>query len=226
MESNCYQDNGVLVAFYRDLSGFDSSSVQKAASLAYSKAKKREIMKEFCENTPNSLRLDERTQTITYLRALKNCQLAVYDVWCLSLFPGELVRMFSCLLKNGVSIVFLSQKLEVNAKSDALLVLGLLDKAREDLLSMKQKKEIGRPKGKLSRSKFDVFQDEIVLYLQEGKNVSEISRLLNVSRSSLKDYVESRSLKEIAQKQRLSSFSKKIEKEFLKTIECPDKNRS
>lgn len=58
-------------------------------------------------------------------------------------------------------------------------------------------KQLGRPKGSKSSSKFDVHQREIITLLSEGMSVSAIARELKVSRSSLKDYIESRRLKDL-----------------------------
>jgi DNA-binding CsgD family transcriptional regulator len=57
--------------------------------------------------------------------------------------------------------------------------------------------QIGRPKGSKSSSKFDIYQREIISHLSEGMSVSAIARELDVSRSSLKDYIESRGIKEL-----------------------------
>jgi DNA-binding CsgD family transcriptional regulator len=56
---------------------------------------------------------------------------------------------------------------------------------------------IGRPKGSKSSSKFDIYQTQILRLLGEGMSVSAIARELEVSRSSLKDYIESRGIKEL-----------------------------
>jgi DNA-binding CsgD family transcriptional regulator len=59
--------------------------------------------------------------------------------------------------------------------------------------------QIGRPKGSRSSSKFDIYQAQIISLLREGMNVSAIARELGVSRSSLKDYIESRGIRELVE---------------------------
>ena len=48
-----------------------------------------------------------------------------------------------------------------------------------------------------SSSKFDKYQTRIISALKEEMNVSAIARELGVSRSSLKDYIESRGIREM-----------------------------
>jgi len=74
-------------------------------------------------------------------------------------------------------------------------VMPLLNELREE--TQDKRNGVGRPKGSKSRSKFDTMQPKILQMLKDGQNVSAIARELGVSRSSLKDYIESRSLKEL-----------------------------
>jgi uncharacterized protein (DUF433 family) len=74
-------------------------------------------------------------------------------------------------------------------------VFPLLNSIREE--QKNRQNQIGRPKGSKSKSKFDPFVSTIIENLKEGMNVSAIARDLKVSRSSLKDYIESRKIKEM-----------------------------
>jgi len=49
----------------------------------------------------------------------------------------------------------------------------------------------------MSKSKFDTYRTETIQYLEAGDSVSKIARTLNVSRTSLKDYINSRGLKDL-----------------------------
>jgi len=44
-----------------------------------------------------------------------------------------------------------------------------------------------------------MYQPQIIDFLKEGMNVSTIARELGVSRSSLKDYIESRGIRELVE---------------------------
>jgi len=101
-----------------------------------------------------------------------------------------------------------------------MLVLGLIDQLRQTMQS-ESKRVIGRPKGSKSNSKFDQYINQIIVYLKEKKSVSEMSRLLGVSRSSLKDYIESRELKQVAFGSLLPQAPEDAEEQVINTIVCP-----
>ena len=128
-----------------------------------------------------------------YFKEHQGATLLLSDVWVLSTNMEDLVQMFSCLMKNEYAVHFIKKSVIMTKQSDAMLVLGLLDGIRQTLQSSEQK-SVGRPKGSKSSSKFDIYLEEIMNYIQEGRSVSEMARLLGVSRSSLKDYIESREL--------------------------------
>ena len=74
-------------------------------------------------------------------------------------------------------------------------IFPLLAMLREE--AQERNKTIGRPKGSKSHSKFDIYHSQIVKSLSEGMSVSALARDLEVSRSSLKDYIESRNIKDL-----------------------------
>ncbi|WP_238593522.1 helix-turn-helix domain-containing protein [Sulfurospirillum diekertiae] len=49
----------------------------------------------------------------------------------------------------------------------------------------------------MSKSKFDVHRPYVIELLEKSTSISEIAKILKVSRTSLKDYVNSRGLKEL-----------------------------
>jgi response regulator of citrate/malate metabolism len=132
----------------------------------------------------------------------------------------DLIQMFSCLLKNGFKIHFIKQSVIISQQSNVMLVLGLIDQLRQ-ILQNELKRVIGRPKGSKSNSKFDQYINEILQFLKEKKSVSEMSRLLGVSRSSLKDYIESRELKQVAFGSLLPQAPENAEQQVINTITCP-----
>jgi anionic cell wall polymer biosynthesis LytR-Cps2A-Psr (LCP) family protein len=101
-----------------------------------------------------------------------------------------------------------------------MVVLGLVDQLRQ-ILQADAKKEIGRPKGSRSASKFDQFHDAIIKHLKAQKSVSEMSRIFGVSRSSLKDYIESRELKEVASGGYKMNLPENGAAHVINTIKCP-----
>ncbi len=211
----------MVIAYIRPDKNFDTAYEQLKLIKSYSIANGIEIDEKFIDHDVQAKRLDERTEVTSYFQQHKGSTLLVSDVWVLSTQMEDLVQMFSCLLKNEYEVHFIQKSVIMTQESGAMVVLGLLDGIRQVLQSSAQK-AVGRPKGSKSSSKFDVYLEEIMNYIQEGKSVSEMARLLGVSRSSLKDYIESRELKQLA----LDSFLRKesviAEEDVIKTIQCPN----
>jgi hypothetical protein len=80
---------------------------------------------------------------------------------------------------------------------------------------------IGRPKGSRSSSKFDPYLDQIIGFIRNNVSVSAMAREMNVSRSSLKDYIESRELKEVAKGLVTLNVPADAEEKVIETIVCP-----
>ncbi|MDD5052138.1 MAG: helix-turn-helix domain-containing protein [Sulfuricurvum sp.] len=186
----------MIVSYIRPDKDFDGVYEQLKLVNSYSDQKMMKIHEELVDQTSQNKRLSERDEVVRFFRSLNGDTLIIYDTWTLSSNIEDLVQMFSCLLKNGNTLHFVKQGVVIDRKSDTMVVLGLIDQLRQ-ILQDDAKKGIGRPRGSKSSSKFDIYLDEIIGLLKQGKSVSEIARILNVSRSSLKDYIESRELKEV-----------------------------
>jgi DNA invertase Pin-like site-specific DNA recombinase len=156
-----------------------------------------EVDKEFIDQTSQNRRCEERPEVLGLFRPQRDGIIIVYDVWVLSSYIDDVIQMISCLLKNGMQIHFVKPSVVIDRHSDVMVVLGLIDQLRQ-ILQEGEKKAIGRPKGSRSASKFDQFHDDIIQHLRAHKSVSEMARIFGVSRSSLKDYIESRELREVA----------------------------
>lgn len=178
------------------------------------------IEKEFIDQTSQNKRIEERDAAIGYLRSLKDGTLVIYDAWVLSSHIDDLVQMFSCQLKNGNTIHLVKQSIVIDRDSDVMVMLGVIDQVRSTLEN-EARKAIGRPKGSRSSSKFDKYHDNIIKYLKEKRSVSEMARIFEVSRSSLKDYIESRELKEVAEGTGIN-LPDDGEAKVLDTIKCPE----
>lgn len=187
---------------------------------SYADQKEILIQEELVDQTSQNKRLCDRQEVVRFFRTLNNDTLIVYDTWTLSSDIEDLVQMFSCLLKNDNTIHFVKQGVVIDRKSDTMVVLGLIDQLRQ-ILQDDAKKGIGRPKGSKSSSKFDIHLDVILGLLKKGKSVSEIARVLGVSRSSLKDYIESRELKEVVSGVIGIGSDEDAEAIVVSTIKCP-----
>jgi len=210
----------MIVSYIRPDKIFDAAHEQLQAINSYAIVNNLVIDEEFVDQTSQNKRLIDRTHVTKYFQTKEITTLLIYDVWVLSTNMEDLIQMFSCLLKNKFSVHFIKQSVVVTHESSVMLVLGLMDQLRQ-ILQDESKKVIGRPKGSKSSSKFDKYINEIIMYIQAKKSVSEMSRTLGVSRSSLKDYIESRELKQVALGYLLPESPKDAEEKVISTIICP-----
>jgi len=211
----------MVLAYIRPDKHFDAAHDQLQQINSYAIAYGLTIDDEFIDQTSQNKRLSERSSVTKYFQTKSDATLLVYDVWVLSTNMEDLVQMFSCLLKNKFSVHFIKQSVVISQQSSVMLVLGLIDQLRQTLQD-ESKRVIGRPKGSKSNSKFDVYINEIISYIKEKKSVSEMARTLNVSRSSLKDYIESRELKQVAYGSLLPVAPEDAEEQVINTIACPN----
>ncbi|WP_187647724.1 recombinase family protein [Nitrosophilus labii] len=150
------------------------------------------------EVTPYSQSIDDRKDFIEFLQSLKDGdKLFIYDLSVFSMKVGEIVKILNCIFKKDIDIFISRFNIKLNYNTQSKIIIYLLNEVRENCKKIK-KRSTGRPKGSLSKSKYDMYREKIITLLKEGKSVNEISKILNVSRSSLRDYISSRNLKELA----------------------------
>ena len=210
----------MVIAYIRPDKHFDAAGEQLQLINSYAISRNVTIDEEFIDQTSQNKRLSERTNVTEYFQKQSDNTLLIYDVWVLSTDMEDVIQMFSCLLKNRFKVHFIKQSVIISQQSSVMLVLGLIDQLRQTMQS-ESKRVIGRPKGSKSNSKFDQYINQIIVYLKEKKSVSEMSRLLGVSRSSLKDYIESRELKQVAFGSLLPQAPEDAEEQVINTIVCP-----
>lgn len=208
-------------AYIRSDKNFETAYEQLKFINLYAGQKNLTIDDEFIDQKSQNKRLDERDEVASYFKLGAGGTLLVYDAWVLSTNMEDAVQMFSCLLKNSYEVHFVRQSVIITKESDVMLVLGLIDQLRQTLQD-NSKKSIGRPKGSRSSSKFDRYHNEILSHIKANKSVSEIARLLHVSRSSLKDYIESRELKDFASGSLVHETPANAEANVINKITCPN----
>lgn len=211
----------MVVSYIRADKDFDNVYEQLKLINAYSNQMNLPIETEMIDHISLNKRISDRGNVVEFFKSLKDDILLIYDVWVMSTNVEDVVQMFSCLLKNNLEIHFIKQGIKINIHSDIMVVLGLIDQLRQ-LMQNEDKKGIGRPRGSKSVSKFDKYLEIIIALLKNGKSVSEIARQMGVSRSSLKDYVESRELKTLVLDPILSSSNKDARALMIETIQCPN----
>ena len=211
----------MAIAYIRPDKHFGSAFDQLKLIKSYAYANDVEITEKFIEQAGGNDKEQRHLKATQFFRAHPEETVVVADIWVFGENIEEITQSLNCLFKNDLTIHLVQKSVVVTKDSSAMFVLGLLDNARQMFLQTKEKR-VGRPKGSLSSSKFDIYLDEIMGFIEEGKSVSEMARLLGVSRSSLKDYIESRELKKIAKENFLLKKDENKELEVIKTVQCPD----
>lgn len=210
----------MAISYIRPDKYFDGAFEQLKSINAYAQASTIDISDEYVDHTSQNNTLAQREDVVNFFKNNMNRDLLISDAWVLSSTIQDLLQMFACLLKNEMRIHIINAGVVVDKNSDVMLVLGIIDQLRQELEG-REKKLIGRPKGSRSSSKFDPYLDQIIAFIRDNVSVSAMAREMNVSRSSLKDYIESRELKEVANGLVTLDVPVNAEEKVIETIVCP-----
>ena len=152
------------------------------------------------DNSAENERLESRNELKGFLRSLDyNDTVLIYSLSTFSNSLDEQMKIFNCLFERSISVYITNINLKVTKDIRAFEIFSVFLKENDNFFDVKKTTIQGRPKGRMSKSKFDVYRLEIIGYLEKKYSVLEISRILNVSRSSLKDYINSRGLKDLVE---------------------------
>ncbi len=185
-------------AYVRQMPDNNNMSEQQRNILSYSLAQDLEIDKEVVEYSSKNHLIEDRKKFEEFMHSLEEGSSLVVDTLSvLSNRAEELIKIINCMLSRRIDLYIASSQRRINKETTIVEVFPLLNDLRE--AQKAKSNQIGRPKGSRSSSKFDIYQPQIISFLKEGMNVSAIARELNVSRSSLKDYVESRGIRELVE---------------------------
>ncbi len=188
----------MIYAFLRQFSGEESLLSQRAKILSYAQESALSLDSEMIEFDSAKRPLKERDSFQEFLHTLKSGDEIIIDtIETLGSCMEEVVVIINCMLDRDIKLHIASQKLQVDHSTGLSQLLPLIVRLKDEPNIQTSVHKVGRPKGRRSASKFDIYLPEIVSGLKEGESVSAIARRLGVSRSSLKDYIESRQLKKI-----------------------------
>jgi len=186
----------MVYSYLRQLPTKRSITQQQSIILSYSLNQGLNIDKEVLEYSNRNYSIDEREQFEHFIQGLKKGDIIITDeIWMLSEKMDEIVKVINCMLSRGITLHIASSNSIIDTDSLASEIFPLLNTIREE--QQNRQNQVGRPKGSRSKSKFDKYQTKIISLLRDGMSVSAISRELAVSRSSLKDYIESRGIKDM-----------------------------
>ncbi|QOR61837.1 recombinase family protein [Sulfurovum sp. ST-21] len=186
-------------AYLRQMPNCSNLSQQQRNILSFALTQGLQIDKEVIEYSTKNRPIEEREEFEKFLHSLNEGEdmIVVEHLAILSDGVEELVKVINCMLSREIVLYIANTGTVIKKEAVLVDVFPLLNDLRE---AQKAKTgQIGRPKGSRSSSKFDVYQPQIISLLKEGKSVSAIARELGVSRSSLKDYIESRGIRELVE---------------------------
>ena len=183
-------------AYLRQMPNHSNLSEQQRNILSFALTQGLQIDKEVIEYSTKNRPIEEREEFEKFLHSLEEGdRIVIEHLAVLSDVVEESVKVISCMLSRGIILGVANTAITITKKTPIADVFPLLNDLRE---AQKAKTgQIGRPKGSRSSSKFDVYQAKIIELLKDGMSVSAIARELNVSRSSLKDYIESRGIRDL-----------------------------
>jgi len=185
-------------AYLRQMPDNANLSDQQRNILSFSLTQGMEIDKEVIEYSTKNHPIEERKQFEEFLHSVSDGDTLIVDTLSvLSDKAEEMIKVFNCMLSRDIELYVASQHLHITKSTPIVKIFPLLNDLRE--AQKARSNQIGRPKGSRSSSKFDIYQAQIISLLRGGMNVSAIARELGVSRSSLKDYIESRGIRELVE---------------------------
>jgi len=188
----------MIYAYIRQIPNVSHLVEQQRDILTFSLTKGLEIDKEVVEYSTKNLPIEERAEFETFLQSMhKGDTVLVSHIEMLSDKAEELIKVINCMLSHNVNLWLVKSNIVVNKETAMVDIFPLLNALRQE--EKEKTNNIGRPKGSKSSSKFDIYQSQVLKFLGEGMSVSAIARELEVSRSSLKDYIESRGIKELVE---------------------------
>ncbi len=183
-------------AYLRQMPESLSMSEQQRNILSYTLSQGMTVNKEVVEYSNKNNLIEEREKFEAFLQSLEEGSTVIVDTLSvLSNRAEEMIKVINCMLSRHIVLHIADSKTVMTQETAVVDIFPLLNDLREEQKA--KSNQIGRPKGSKSSSKFDSYQSQIMVYLKEGMNVSAIARTIGVSRSSLKDYIESRGLREL-----------------------------
>ena len=189
----------VTYAYLRQLSDNHSLSKQQQHILSYTLAHGLRINKEVMEYSSINQTIEDRKKFETFIHGLSaGDRIVTQSLWVLSSHIDEIIKIINCMLSHKVDLYITDANIRIDRETSVSEVFPLLNVLNEK--QREKRNQLGRPKGSRSSSKFDPFQSQIIALLRDKMSVSAIARELDVSRSSLKDYIESRELRQLTER--------------------------
>lgn len=189
----------------------DSQDVknQRLAILEFARQEKCEIS-EFIEVTASSRRSPKERQLDLLLARLQaGDTLVVSELSRMGRSVGEIITTVDTLVQRHIRLLAVKEDIRLDGKQDLqtkviVTLFSLFAEIERELISMRTKeglaaarasgKHLGRPQGRLGKSKLDGKEEEIrrLLALQVSK--ASIAKITGVDRSTLYNFIQTRHL--------------------------------
>ena len=140
------------------------------------------------------------------------CTVIVHDINVFGRTTVLILNNIKYLLEHGVRIISVKQNLDFVSPDDMLTkmilgVIGMTIDLEKDLMSLRTKEaltakkldgiSLGKPKGTIQKSKFDLQRDKIEELLSVGLSVRKIAKVLGYNNHiGLNNYVKKRNIRE------------------------------
>lgn len=198
------------VAYIRVSTSSQDLESQRLAILSYAQREKI-IIDSFQEIVISSRKRDQKDHFDIVINTLEaGDTLIVSELSRIGRSLGTIVEQVNKLLAKKVNFICIKQGLKLlDGKQDLqskviIATFGIFAEVERDLISERTKeglinarangKIIGRPKGKIGKSKLDGKEQEIKGYLDKKVSKVSIARILGVSANNLQHYLKTRNL--------------------------------
>ena len=182
---------------------------QKLVILEFSQ-KRRFTVDQFIESrissrkSPLERRIDEMLGTLQ-----PGDRLLVSELSRLGRSLSQVIQIVETLVRRKIRFIAIKEAIEFDGKQDLrtkvmIALFGLFAEVERDLISERTKegfaaakakgKRLGRPKGALGTSRLDGKEPDIRALLGKDVSKASIAKILNVSRSALYHFIETRKI--------------------------------
>ena len=197
------------VAYLRVSTRSQDLANQKLAILEFSQ-KRRFTVDEFIESQASSQKSPIERRIEEMLGTLQSGdRLLVSELSRLGRSLGQVLQIVATLIERKIRFIAIKEAIEVEGKQDLrtkvmITLFGLFAEVERDLISERTKeglaaakakgKLLGRPKGALGKSKLDGKEEDIRMLLGKDVSKASIAKILDVSRSALYHFIETRKI--------------------------------
>jgi len=200
---------GQVIGYIRVSSDKQTTDNQEHAILKWCSTQKLQVADWYkvemsSRKSTKQRRIDEMLEHLS-----KGDTLVVAELSRLARSVGQIAVIVDTLRKNGVKVICIKENITVNGKKDMqtkvmITMFSLFAEIERDLISERTKeglarakaqgKVLGRPKGKLGKSKLDGKEDEIKVLLDKCVTKANIAKIYDVSWPTIQNFIRTRKL--------------------------------